>query len=491
MYNWADYVDPGNSGALQEASSASRSSRTTRSRRTRRCSTKLQAGGTGQYDFGAPTAEFTPDMHDQGLIAEDRLVEGPERQVHRQAVQGPLVGPRRTSTSCPRTGARPASRPDKFVKDDVKHLAAVLRRRAEVLGQDRRRRLAGRRLRRRRSRPSAISLNSVDPSELEVVRTELLEPRAARPRPQLRHLRGPDQERGGGPRPDLDRRRRRAPRRPRRPTDIEYIIPEDGTLYWMDTWVIFKDAPHPNAAHAFLNFIQDPQIQAQETVTNRYATPNDEAKKSCPRRSSTTRPCSCRRRSSTRASSRARRTPRRTRSATRSGRSSVEDRVLTDWIRVPARTHSATRPAVAAEAPLAPSVTAAPRTPKVVTTPRSTRVRSGLVTSGLLAGATLWYVLLLVAPLAIVVLFSFGERTRIGGYAGGFTFDNYADRLDELVAVHDEPVHVDRRDDPVPARRPAARLLHRDPGRQPQEPAHRSCSSSRSGRASSSGPTPG
>ena len=25
----------------------------------------------------------------------------------------------------------------------------------------------------------------------------------------------------------------------------EYIVPEDGTLYWMDTWVIFEDAPHP------------------------------------------------------------------------------------------------------------------------------------------------------------------------------------------------------------------------------------------------------
>jgi len=35
-------------------------------------------------------------------------------------------------------------------------------------------------------------------------------------------------------------------------------------------------------------------------------------------------------------------------------------------------------------------------------------------------------VLLLVAPLAIVVIFSFGERSRIGGYAGGFTFDNFA-----------------------------------------------------------------
>ena len=48
----------------------------------------------------------------------------------------------------------------------------------------------------------------------------------------------------------------------RKPGDVEYIVPEDGTLYWMDTWTIFADAPHPNAAHAFLNFIHDPQIQA-------------------------------------------------------------------------------------------------------------------------------------------------------------------------------------------------------------------------------------
>jgi spermidine/putrescine transport system substrate-binding protein len=65
--------------------------------------------------------------------------------------------------------------------------------------------------------------------------------------------------------------------------DTKYIIPEDGTLYWMDTWVIFKDPPHPNASYAWLNFIQDPQIQAQETVTNRYATANTEAIKYIPK----------------------------------------------------------------------------------------------------------------------------------------------------------------------------------------------------------------
>ncbi len=55
--------------------------------------------------------------------------------------------------------------------------------------------------------------------------------------------------------------------------------PEDGTLYWMDSWVLLKDAPHPEAAYAWLNFIHEPAIQAKETETNYYATPNDEAKK--------------------------------------------------------------------------------------------------------------------------------------------------------------------------------------------------------------------
>ena len=53
------------------------------------------------------------------------------------------------------------------------------------------------------------------------------------------------------------------------------------------------------------------------------------------------------------------------------------------------------------------------------------RVRSGLLTGLLILPAGLWYLVLLVAPLAIVVLFSFGERGATGGYGGGFTFDNF------------------------------------------------------------------
>ncbi len=61
--------------------------------------------------------------------------------------------------------------------------------------------------------------------------------------------------------------------------------------------------------------------------------------------------------------------------------------------------------------------------------------RSSLLTVVLLAPASLWYLLLLVAPILIVVVFSFGNSGTTGGYAGGFTTDNYG----ELIANNVDP----------------------------------------------------
>jgi spermidine/putrescine transport system permease protein len=57
--------------------------------------------------------------------------------------------------------------------------------------------------------------------------------------------------------------------------------------------------------------------------------------------------------------------------------------------------------------------------------------RTGLLTGLLVLPASLWYLILLVIPLGIVLLFSFGERGRTGGYGGGFTLDNYTAVLDK------------------------------------------------------------
>lgn len=50
---------------------------------------------------------------------------------------------------------------------------------------------------------------------------------------------------------------------------------------------------------------------------------------------------------------------------------------------------------------------------------------SSLLTTVLVFPAGLWYLVLLVAPLAIVVVFSFGVRAKNGGYDPAFTLDNY------------------------------------------------------------------
>jgi spermidine/putrescine transport system permease protein len=54
------------------------------------------------------------------------------------------------------------------------------------------------------------------------------------------------------------------------------------------------------------------------------------------------------------------------------------------------------------------------------------RGSSKLLTTALVFPAALWYLVLLVAPLLIVIVFSFGNRAKNGGYDPAFTFDNYS-----------------------------------------------------------------
>ncbi len=64
--------------------------------------------------------------------------------------------------------------------------------------------------------------------------------------------------------------------------DTGYTIPSEGTIIWIDTWVMLAEAPHPNLAYAFLDWIQDPQVQVTESLFAGYASANDEAKKILP-----------------------------------------------------------------------------------------------------------------------------------------------------------------------------------------------------------------
>ncbi|MGK9231296.1 polyamine ABC transporter substrate-binding protein [Inquilinus limosus] len=44
---------------------------------------------------------------------------------------------------------------------------------------------------------------------------------------------------------------------------IDYVIPKESTLVWFDMMGIPKDAPHPDEAYAFINFVLEPKVMAE------------------------------------------------------------------------------------------------------------------------------------------------------------------------------------------------------------------------------------
>ncbi|MEL6680986.1 MAG: polyamine ABC transporter substrate-binding protein, partial [Pseudomonadota bacterium] len=57
--------------------------------------------------------------------------------------------------------------------------------------------------------------------------------------------------------------------------EIAYVIPKEGALQWFDMLAIPADAPNPDLAHAFINFIMDAQITADITNYVWYANANE------------------------------------------------------------------------------------------------------------------------------------------------------------------------------------------------------------------------
>ncbi len=48
--------------------------------------------------------------------------------------------------------------------------------------------------------------------------------------------------------------------------DFAYVIPDDGGELWVDNWTVAADAPHRDAAYAFLKFILQPENSAADTA---------------------------------------------------------------------------------------------------------------------------------------------------------------------------------------------------------------------------------
>jgi spermidine/putrescine transport system substrate-binding protein len=280
MYNWADYVDPGSMQLFQDVFGVEKFTYDTfESNETMLA--KLQAGGVGQYDFGAPTAEYTPGMVEEGMIQKIDWSKIPNQKYINSQFKKLWWDPNDEYQLPKDWGTTGITKRNKFVTEEVttwkQFFEVAPKYSGKIIVVDSMGDVFVAPL-----KALGYSLNSVDPKELNEARELLmgLAPHVLALNSDTYEVPIQNEEAvlgltwTGGVVELRDEEETK---------DVEYIVPADGTLYWMDTWVIFQDAPHPNAAHAFLNFIHDPQIQAQETITNRYATPNDEAKKFVPK----------------------------------------------------------------------------------------------------------------------------------------------------------------------------------------------------------------
>lgn len=60
-------------------------------------------------------------------------------------------------------------------------------------------------------------------------------------------------------------------------TRLKYFVPKEGSTIWFDAAYIPSDAPHPDNAHLFLNFLLRPEVIAEVTNFTGYANANRSA----------------------------------------------------------------------------------------------------------------------------------------------------------------------------------------------------------------------
>ncbi len=120
-----------------------------------------------------------------------------------------------------------------------------------------------------------FSLNTVDPEELEIAKNSLIE---QKPLVQAYVI---DQVRDkmiGGEAAIGVIYSGEAIYTQRENPDLVYVIPEEGTNVWIDSWVILKDAPNKENAEKFIDFMCRSDIAVKNFEYITYSTPNDAAR---------------------------------------------------------------------------------------------------------------------------------------------------------------------------------------------------------------------
>lgn len=58
---------------------------------------------------------------------------------------------------------------------------------------------------------------------------------------------------------------------------LAFVLPPEGSIAWVDCMVIPSEAPRPDLAHAFIDFILEPEVGGKLSNFIKYATPNQAA----------------------------------------------------------------------------------------------------------------------------------------------------------------------------------------------------------------------
>ncbi|MBQ7955296.1 MAG: ABC transporter substrate-binding protein [Lachnospiraceae bacterium] len=122
---------------------------------------------------------------------------------------------------------------------------------------------------------NGYSLNSTDPAELEVAKNSLIE---QKPLVQAYVI---DQVRDkmiGNEAAIGVIYSGEAIYTQRQNSNLEYVIPKEGSNVWIDSWVILKDSPNKENAEKFIDFMCRPEIALMNFEYITYSTPNDAAR---------------------------------------------------------------------------------------------------------------------------------------------------------------------------------------------------------------------
>lgn len=277
MYNWSLYIAPENYEAFQQEFGVDTFQYDTYANNEELIA-KLQGGASG-YDIASPTAEYIPGMVEEGFLAKLDLSRIPNVQYMNAKFKGldwdpnfdyhipkdyGTTGILYRGKLVPEPPASWQEFYDQLINGPLSGKTVFVDSMGDVMVFP--------------LKMLGYSLNSVEKSELDEARKILMD--------VAPHVHSLDSDTYGNKMASEEAVAALGWTGPlfqvlatEETADSGYSLPSEGSLFWLDTWVMMADAPHPNAAYAWLDFIHRPPVQAIETEYNGYATPNDEAKK--------------------------------------------------------------------------------------------------------------------------------------------------------------------------------------------------------------------